>query len=245
MSEKIALVTGASGGIGQAIARRLAKDGFALCLHYHKNEQAARALAEELQQSGVRAVALPADLADEAQAQALVAECEAKLGAVDVLVNNAGISKQGLLTDLSADEWRAMFGVHVDGAFYLSRAVLPAMIRKKSGRIIQISSMWGISGGSCEVAYSAAKAALIGFTKSLAKEVGPCGITVNCVAPGVIDTPMNAHLSEDDLAALAEETPLCRIGTPAEVADAVAFFAGDQSSFITGQVLAVDGGITV
>ena len=245
MSEKIALVTGASGGIGQAIARRLAKDGFALCLHYHKNEHAARALAEELQQSGVRAIALPADLADEAQAQALVAECEAKLGEIDVLVNNAGISKQGLLTDLSAADWRTMFGVHVDGAFYLSRAVLPAMIHKKSGRIIQISSMWGISGGSCEVAYSAAKAALIGFTKSLAKEVGPSGITVNCVAPGVIDTPMNAHLSEDDLAALAEETPLCRIGTPTEVADAVAFFAGDQSSFITGQVLAVDGGITV
>ena len=245
MSEKIALVTGASGGIGQAIARRLAKDGFALCLHYHKNEQAARALAAELQQSGVRAVALPADLADEAQAITLVAECEAKLGTVDVLVNNAGISKQGLLTDLSAADWRQMFGVHVDGAFYLSRAVLPAMIRKKAGKIIQISSMWGISGGSCEVAYSAAKAALIGFTKALAKEVGPSGITVNCIAPGVIDTPMNAHLSADDLSALADETPLCRIGTPAEVANAVAFFAGDQSTFITGQVLAVDGGITV
>ena len=245
MSEKIALVTGASGGIGQAIARRLAKDGFALCLHYRKNEQAARALAAELQQNGVRAVALPADLANEAQATALVAECEAKLGTVDVLVNNAGISKQGLLTDLSAADWRQMFGVHVDGAFYLSRAVLPAMIRKKAGRIIQISSMWGISGGSCEVAYSAAKAALIGFTKALAKEVGPSGITVNCIAPGVIDTPMNAHLSADDLSALADETPLCRIGTPAEVANAVAFFAGDQSTFITGQVLAVDGGITV
>ena len=245
MSEKIALVTGASGGIGQAIARRLAKDGFALCLHYYKNEHAARALAEEINAQGGRAVALSADLADEAQAQALVAECEAKLGEIDVLVNNAGISKQGLLTDLSAADWQKMFGVHVDGAFYLSRAVLPAMIRKKAGRIIQISSMWGISGGSCEVAYSAAKAALIGFTKALAKEVGPSGITVNCVAPGVIDTPMNAHLSADDLAALADETPLCRIGTPAEVANAVAFFAGDQSSFITGQVLAVDGGITV
>ena len=245
MSENIALVTGASGGIGQAIARRLAKDGFALCLHYHKNEHAARALANEITAQGGRAVALSADLADEAQAQALVAECEKALGDVDVLVNNAGISKQGLLTDLSAADWQKMFGVHVDGAFYLSRAVLPAMIRKKAGRIIQISSMWGISGGSCEVAYSAAKAALIGFTKSLAKEVGPSGITVNCVAPGVIDTPMNAHLSEDDLAALADETPLCRIGTPAEVANAVAFFAGDQSTFITGQVLAVDGGITV
>ena len=245
MSEKIALVTGASGGIGQAIARRLADEGFSLCLHYHKNEQAAKALAAALNAQGVRAVALAADLADEAQAAALVAECEKTLGAVDVLVNNAGISKQGLLTDLSAADWRQMFGVHVDGAFYLSRAVLPAMIRKKAGRIIQISSMWGISGGSCEVAYSAAKAALIGFTKALAKEVGPSGITVNCVAPGVIDTPMNAHLSSDDLAALADETPLCRIGTPAEVANAVAFFAGDQSAFITGQVLAVDGGITV
>ena len=245
MSENIALVTGASGGIGQAIAHRLANDGFSLCLHYHKNEQAAKALADELTAQGVRAIALSADLADEAQAQTLVAECEKKLGDVDVLVNNAGISKQGLLTDLSAADWQKMFGVHVDGAFYLSRAVLPAMIRKQSGRIIQISSMWGISGGSCEVAYSAAKAALIGFTKALAKEVGPSGVTVNCIAPGVIDTPMNAHLSADDLASLADETPLCRIGTPAEVANAVAFFAGDQSSFITGQVLAVDGGITV
>ncbi len=245
MSEKIALVTGASGGIGQAIARRLARDGFALCLHYYKNEQAARALCDELQAQGVRAIAVAADLANEAQATALVAECEAKLGEVDVLVNNAGISKQGLLTDLSADEWQQLFGVHVDGAFYLARAVLPAMIRKKAGRVIQISSMWGISGGSCEVAYSAAKAALIGFTKALAKEVGPSGITVNCVAPGVIDTPMNAHLGANDLAALAEETPLCRIGTPADVANAVAFFAGEQSAFVTGQVLAVDGGITV
>ena len=245
MSEKIALITGASGGIGQAIARRLARDGFALCLHYHQNEQAARALCDELQAQGVRAIAVAADLASEAQATALVAECEAKLSEVDVLVNNAGISKQGLLTDLSADEWRQLFGVHVDGAFYLARAALPAMIRKKAGRIIQISSMWGISGGSCEVAYSAAKAALIGFTKALAKEVGPSGITVNCVAPGVIDTPMNAHLGADDLAALADDTPLCRIGTPADVANAVAFFAGEQSAFVTGQVLAVDGGITV
>lgn len=245
MSKKIALVTGASGGIGQAITRRLSTDGFAVCLHYHKNEHTAKALADELNAQGGRAVALCADLTDEAQAQALVAECEKTLGEVDVLVNNAGISKQGLLTDLSAADWKRMFGVHVDGAFYLSRAVLPAMIRKKAGRIIQISSMWGISGGSCEVAYSAAKAALIGFTKALAKEVGPSGITVNCIAPGVIDTPMNAHLGENDLAALADETPLCRIGTPAEVADAVAFFAGNQSTFITGQVLAVDGGITV
>ena len=242
MTNKVALVTGASGGIGSAIARRLAKDGFALCLHYRQNRDATERLAEELGNI-VPVLCVAADVADEAAVRDVVARCERELGAVDVLVSNAGISQQKLFTDVTAEEWRRMFAVHVDGAFYAAKAVLPSMIAKKSGAIINVSSMWGVTGGSCEVAYSAAKAALIGLTRALAKEVGPSGITVNCVAPGLIDTPMNAHLSDEDKRALCDDTPLGRIGTPEDAAGAVAFFASPDAACITGQALGVDGGI--
>ncbi len=242
---KVAVITGASGGIGQAIAIRLAENGYSLCLHYYKNKEAAEQLHKKLESMGTESRLFQADLGCEKEAQALIDYCLDQFGKVDVLVNNAGISQQKLLTDTTNTDWQTMFAVHVDGAFYCTRAALKDMVARHTGRIINISSMWGISGGSCEVAYSAAKSALIGFTKALSKEVGPSSITVNCIAPGVIDTPMNAHLSEEDIQALREETPLCRIGTPAEVAGTVAFFASDDAAFITGQVLAVDGGITV
>lgn len=178
----------------------------------------------------------------EAAAQ-MVQEAEASFGHLDILVNNAGIALQKLTQDTTPEEWRQLFAVNVDAAFYTVRAALPGMIRRHSGRIINVSSIWGVSGASCEAAYSASKAALIGFTKALAQEVGPSGITVNCVAPGVIQTDMNRALSAETLNALREETPLGRLGTPEDVAQSIAFLASEEAGFLTGQVLGVDGGI--
>ncbi|MCI1966102.1 MAG: SDR family oxidoreductase [Oscillospiraceae bacterium] len=240
---KKALVTGASGGIGQAVAARLAKDGYQVFLHYHHNEKRARSLMERLTRAYGTEAALPAraDLSDSAQ----VAEMFRCAGNIDLLVNNAGIAQQKLFTDLTDRDWDEMFNVDVRGVFLCCRAALPAMIHRKSGCIINISSMWGQVGASCEVHYSAAKAAVIGLTKALAKEVGPSGIRVNCIAPGVIDTEMNAGFSEETMEQLREETPLCRIGSPADIAQAAAFLASPQAGFITGQVLGVSGGMVI
>ena len=167
------------------------------------------------------------------------------LGNIEILINNAAVSFFSLFSDIELSDWRDMFSVNVDGAFLYTKAVISDMIREHNGRIINISSMWGVTGSSCEVAYSATKAALIGMTKALAKELGPSGITVNCIAPGMIDTDMNASLSREDIEAIAEETPLMRIGTPSEVADVALFLAGDGASFITGQILGVNGGYVI
>ncbi len=185
------------------------------------------------------------DVSDADQVDRMAAEVERALGPVSVLVNNAGISQQQLVTDISTTQWREMLGVHVDGTFYCCRRVLPAMIRRKQGKIINISSMWGQVGASCEVHYSTAKAAVIGLTRALAKEVGPSGIQVNCVAPGVIDTDMLAAFSEEDRQALMEETPLGRLGKPRDVAKTVGFLAGSGADFMTGQVLSPNGGFVI
>lgn len=237
---KTALVTGGSRGIGRATVELLAKKGWHVAFCYRENESAADEVC-----AATGAVAYKVDISDSKAVADMVSDLQKRFGHIDLLVNNVGVASQRLFTDITDEEWKNTFDVNVNGAFYATSAVLPDMIKRKSGNIIFVSSMWGVSGGSCEVHYSATKAALIGMTKALAKEVGPSGIRVNCVAPGVIETDMNAHLSADDMAALAEETPLCRIGKADEVAKAVEFLAEDGSAFITGQVLSVDGGIIV
>ena len=238
-----ALITGGSRGIGAAIAAALARAGYAVAINYNHSAEAAEALAASLRAEGRAALPVQADVSDPAQVAAMFAAVERQLGAVSVLVNNAGIAQQKLFTDLSDADWRRMMGVHLDGAFYCCRAALPAMIRARYGRILNIASMWGQVGGSCEVHYSAAKSGLIGLTKALAKEEGPSGITVNCIAPGVVDTDMMASFSAEDRAALADETPVCRLGNADEVAAAAVFLCSPAAGFITGQVLGVNGGL--
>ena len=240
------LITGASRGIGAATARLFAQEGWNVAVPYNASRAAAEQLAAELSGLGVRAVPIQADVADPEQAERLVRETEGALGPLDAVICNAGVAlPQQLLTDTTADQWRRLMSVDLDGMFHTLRAAIPGMVRQKRGSIVTVSSMWGITGGSCETPYSAAKAGVIGLTRALAKELGPSGIRVNCVAPGVIDTAMNGHLTPKDLAALGEETPLCRIGQPVEVAQAIYFLASERASFITGQVLRVDGGMVI
>lgn len=242
---KTVLITGGSRGIGAAAARAFAQAGWKVAINYCRSAQAAQALAAELCAQGGQALVVPGDVAVRSQVVQMVETVRKELGDPDLLINNAGISQQALFTDLTEEDWDRMFAVHVKGAFHCCQEVLPAMIRRRSGQIINISSMWGQVGGSCEVHYSAAKAALIGFTKALAKEVGPSQVRVNCVAPGVIATEMNGHLSPADLEALREETPLETIGAPEDVASLLVFLASDQARFITGQVIAPNGGIVI
>jgi 3-oxoacyl-[acyl-carrier protein] reductase len=237
---KTALVTGASGGIGRAIAEKLASQGYTVAVHCNRGIDRAQALAKAL--SGI---AVQADLADASQIEAMAQTVTDAFGHVDVLVNNAGISVTGLLTDIDAAARRELFGVNVLGAIECARALLPGMIRRQAGCIVNISSMWGQVGASCEVDYSAAKAALIGFTKALAQETAPSGIRVNCVAPGVIRTPMLDCYDAQTLDDLAAETPLGRLGTPEDIAGAVAFLCSEDAAFITGQVLGVNGGFVI
>ena len=245
MEHHTVLITGASRGIGAAAARLFAEQGWDVALGYQTKKAEAEAFAAQLAALGVRAMAVGADVADAAQVDAMFAAVEGQLGPVDVLVNNAGIAQIGLFTDLTEEQWDRVMDVNCKGVYLCCRRALPAMIAAHRGSIINLSSMWGQVGASCEVAYSAAKAAVIGLTKALAKEVGPSGIRVNCVAPGVIATDMNAALTAEDIAALEEETPLCRIGTAEEAAQAILWLAGEKSAFVTGQVLAPNGGIVV
>ncbi|MDD3194084.1 MAG: 3-oxoacyl-ACP reductase FabG [Oscillospiraceae bacterium] len=240
-----AVITGASGGIGQALAGQFAAAGYRVFCGGFCHPEQTEQLVDGLRGQGYEAAALQADLSSSQGAEDFARDVLERCGSVDVLVNNAGVAQQKLFQDITDADWRRMMGVNLDGVFYLTRALLPAMIRQKQGRIINISSIWGICGASCEVHYSAAKAAVAGMTRALAKEVGPSGITVNCIAPGVIQTPMLACFSEEDLQQLAEETPLGRLGTGNDVAALALFLASDQAGFITGQVICVDGGFAL
>lgn len=242
---KYALITGGSRGIGAATARLFARRGWGVAVGCSQSGIQAQHLTEELAKLGVPTLAVQADVADPEQVRRMVDNVLEKFSQLDILVCSAGISHVGLVSQIGEDQWRHLFAVNVDGVHYCCRAVLPYMLERKSGSIVTVSSMWGQVGASCEAAYSATKGAVIAYTKALAKELGPSNIRVNCVAPGVINTEMNAHLSTDDLAALAEETPLGRIGTPEEAAAAIAFLASDEASFITGQVIAPNGGLVI
>lgn len=234
------LITGGSRGIGAALVRRFAGAGYGVAFLYHRAEEAAKRVAAE-----TGAIPLRADIAIPAEVACAVQKAKEQIGPIKVLINNAAISGFRLFTDIEDEEWQRIVAVNLNGAFYATRAVLPDMIARKCGSILNISSMWGQIGASCEVHYSTTKAGLIGLTRALAKEVGPSGIRVNCIAPGVINTEMNAALREEDLQVLRDETPLMRLGTPEDVAEAAFFLAGDDASFITGQVLGVNGGFVI
>ena len=242
---KVVLITGGSRGIGRACVELFARRGYSALFFCRAQTEKAAALAQALRGQGCDADWYQCDVADRAQVNDAVADILRRYHRIDALVNNAAVSQTGLFTDLSEADWNALFSVNVAGVFHCAQAVLPGMISRRSGAIVNVASMWGQVGASCEVCYSATKAAVIGLTRALAQEVGPSGVRVNCVAPGVIDTDMNRALSEDALAALADNTPLERIGTPEEVARAVCFLAGEEASFITGQVLGVNGGFVV
>lgn len=240
--KKVALITGSSRGIGRAVAKKLAHNGYAVCINCIEREDKAQELVEQLTADGCEAMYFKADVADGNAVRDMVRAVEEKLGHVTLLVNNAGIAKQCLFQDMTEEYWRHMFDVNLNGMFNATQAVLPNMLHEHAGCIINTSSIWGQHGGSCEVAYSSTKHAIIGLTRSLAQELAPTNIRVNCVAPGVINTDMVQVLGKETLDMLAEETPVGRLGTPEDIAELVYFLASDAASFITGQVITADGG---
>ena len=232
---KTVLITGGSRGIGAEAVRQFAKKDYNVIFTYEKNETAAKEIAES-----TKATAIKCDVANYDEVLNMLNGLN-----IDILINNAGIAQQKLFTDITENDWDRMFDVNIKGMFNVTKAALPHMIHEKWGRIINISSMWGIVGASCEVHYSASKSAVIGFTRALAKELGPSEITVNCIAPGVIDTDMNRNFDEQTMEDLKNETPLCRIGKVTDIVPSMMFLASDHASFITGQILGINGGMVV
>lgn len=237
---KTALVTGAARGIGAEIARTLAKSGVFVYINYIKSKDLAESLAKEI---GGRAIC--ADISNEHAVSEMMDTIERERGGVDILVNNAGVSSWGMLADTTPEEWDRVFGINIRGAYLVTKRASEWMVRNKYGRIVNISSMWGEVGAACEVAYSASKAALIGFTKALAKELSLSGITVNCISPGLIDTDMNKNLSPEDIEALKGDIPLGRVGNPSEIASVAEFLCSDAAEYMTGQVIGVSGGMVI
>ncbi len=241
MFKKTVLITGASKGIGYETAKAFYENGYNVIINYNSSKENAERLAIDLPGS----IAVHADVSNPADVKKMFDVALKTFGGVDVLVNNAAISHTDVFGDVSYEKWRDIFAVNVDGVFNCTKAALPYMINKKCGKIINISSIWGITGASCEVAYSTTKAAIIGFTKALAKELGPSNICVNCVAPGLIDTDMNKNIDTETLNELINETPLERIGTTRDIANTILFLASENADFITGQVLSPNGGMVI
>lgn len=238
---KTVFITGASRGIGASTARLFYENGYNVVINYNNSKEKAKALADSLP----GALLLQGDVSNEEDVKRMVFTATEHFGKIDVLINNAGISYVNLLTDTSLSDWEKLFSVNVTGTFLMTKYVSENMLLNHSGKIINISSIWGISGASLESGYSATKGAVIAFTKALAKELGPSGITVNCVAPGFIDTDMNSDVTPEDTKAFCDDTPLGRIGSPEEVAKALLFLASDGADFITGQIIGVDGGVSI
>ncbi len=245
MKNLTAIVTGASRGIGRCITKTFAENGYNVVINYSKSEESANELKAELTKKGYSCEIFKADVGNFTEAKALVDFCIATYGKIDVLVNNAGISQIKLFTDITPEEWNSMLHTNLTGVFNCTQNAIKEMIINHSGNIINISSMWGQTGASCEVHYSAVKAGVIGMTKALAKEVGLSGIRVNCIAPGVIMTDMMKNFSKEELDAIKEEIPLNQFGTPQDIADLALFLASDKAKNITGQIIASNGGMVI
>ena len=242
---KTLLVTGGSKGIGSSIAEFFAYKGYNVVVNYNSSAADASSLVENIRSCGMCAEPFKADVSNRSEVDSMVDFCIEKFGPIDVLINNAGISASSLFTDITEYDWDSMMNVNLKGVFNCTQSALRYMLPAKKGKIVNISSMWGIVGGSCEVHYSAAKAGVIGLTKALAKELGPSNIQVNCIAPGVIQTDMLSDYSESDIQDLIYETPLMRIGKPQNIAHSAFFLSSEESDFITGQVLSVNGGFVI
>ena len=240
--KKTVIITGASKGIGAAMAILFARKGYNVVIGYNESYQLAKMLSSSLSSQGYNVVPIKVNVANKLETDILIKEAVYKFGSVDVLINNAGVAFNGLITDTEEFDFDKIFDVDLKGVFNCCKSVTPVMVNQKSGKIINISSMWGQVGASCEVAYSAAKAGVIGLTKALAKELAPSGITVNCIAPGLIDTSMNTNISVEDLNAFVEDIPLGRMGTAEDIAETALFLASEGADYITGQVLGVNGG---
>ena len=245
MNKKTAIITGGSGGIGSACVKDFAENGYNVVMTYFSSPDTADAIQAQLGSRSIDIICQKCDVSSFNDCKQVVECAISAYGSVDILINCAGIAQQKMICDITDDDWSAMFDVNVKGVFNMTKAVLPHMVHKKQGKIINVSSIWGMVGGSCETHYSAAKAAVIGFTKAAAKELGPSGICVNCVTPGVIDTKMNAQFTSDDLKALMDETPLGRLGYPSEISSLALFLASHDSDFITGQVISPNGGFVI
>ena len=241
---KCALITGASGGIGSEIALRLAADGYNIAACYFTDDKSAKALEEKLSLTGAKYKFYKADAADYNQIKEVFADAAEFFGGVSVLVNNAGISQTKLFTDITEEEFDRITAVNFKSVFNCCKFAVPYMVNQKQGKIINISSMWGVCGASCETVYSATKAAVIGFSKALARELAPSNIQVNCVAPGAINTKMNNNLTKQEKADFAQEIPMGRFGDPEEIASVVSFLASSDSDYVTAQVITADGGLT-